>query len=172
MVQLPVIAQHAPAPPRERTPIRRADVPDAKWFDWRWQLANMLTDADDVAQLFALTSPLITTSSGAKMGKTASGAIWLDANLLSPYDYWQYWRNTEDGDVARFLKLFTILPLDAGADRHYAAIRTSLEKKGTPIGANDMLIAAHARAIAAVCVTANVAEFKRVPALKIENWLA
>ncbi|HLA20374.1 MAG TPA: tyrosine--tRNA ligase [Pseudolabrys sp.] len=64
------------------------------------------------AQLFALTSPLITTSSGAKMGKTASGAIWLDANLLSPYDYWQYWRNTEDGDVARFLKLFTILPLD------------------------------------------------------------
>ena len=64
------------------------------------------------AQLFALTSPLITTSSGAKMGKTAAGAIWLDANLLSPYDYWQYWRNTEDGDVVRFLKLFTVLPLE------------------------------------------------------------
>ncbi len=64
------------------------------------------------AQLFALTSPLITTSSGAKMGKTAAGAVWLDANLVSPYDYWQYWRNTEDGDVTRFLKLFTILPLD------------------------------------------------------------
>jgi tyrosyl-tRNA synthetase len=64
------------------------------------------------AQLFALTSPLITTSSGAKMGKTAAGAVWLDANLKSPYDYWQYWRNTEDGDVGRFLKLFTILPLD------------------------------------------------------------
>ena len=64
------------------------------------------------AQLFALTSPLITTSSGAKMGKTAAGAVWLDAKLVSPYDYWQYWRNTEDGDVARFLKLFTILPLD------------------------------------------------------------
>ncbi len=64
------------------------------------------------AQLFALTSPLITTSSGAKMGKTAAGAVWLDANLVSPYDYWQYWRNTEDSDVARFLKLFTILPLD------------------------------------------------------------
>jgi tyrosyl-tRNA synthetase len=63
-------------------------------------------------QLFALTAPLITTSSGAKMGKTAAGAVWLDANLVSPYDYWQYWRNTEDGDVARFLKLFTILPLD------------------------------------------------------------
>jgi len=63
-------------------------------------------------QLFALTSPLLTTSSGAKMGKTAAGAVWLDAGLLSPYDYWQYWRNTEDGDVIRFLKLFTVLPLD------------------------------------------------------------
>ncbi|MEA3025081.1 MAG: tyrosyl-tRNA synthetase [Alphaproteobacteria bacterium] len=63
-------------------------------------------------QLFALTSPLITTSSGAKMGKTAAGAVWLNADLVSPYDYWQYWRNTEDGDVARFLKLFTVLPLD------------------------------------------------------------
>jgi tyrosyl-tRNA synthetase len=64
------------------------------------------------AQLFALTAPLITTSSGAKMGKTAAGAVWLNADLLSPYDYWQYWRNTEDGDVGRFLKLFTVLPLD------------------------------------------------------------
>src|SRR5450432_81774 len=63
-------------------------------------------------QLFALTSPLITTGSGAKMGKTAAGAVWLNADLVSPYDYWQYWRNTEDGDVARFLKLFTVLPLD------------------------------------------------------------
>jgi tyrosyl-tRNA synthetase len=62
-------------------------------------------------QLFALTSPLITTSSGAKMGKTAAGAVWLNADLVSPYDYWQYWRNTEDGDVVRFLKLFTVLPL-------------------------------------------------------------
>ena len=64
------------------------------------------------AQLFALTSPLITTSSGAKMGKTAAGAVWLDPNLVSPYDYWQFWRNTEDGDVVRFLKLFTELPLE------------------------------------------------------------
>jgi tyrosyl-tRNA synthetase len=64
------------------------------------------------AQFFALTSPLITTSSGAKMGKTAAGAVWLAANQVSPYDYWQYWRNTEDADVARFLKLFTVLPLD------------------------------------------------------------
>jgi len=63
-------------------------------------------------QLFALTSPLITTSSGAKMGKTASGAVWLKPDLVSPYDYWQYWRNTEDADVERFLKLFTVLPLN------------------------------------------------------------
>jgi len=63
------------------------------------------------AQLFALTSPLITTSSGAKMGKTAAGAVWLDADLVSPYDYWQFWRNTEDGDVERFLKYFTVMPI-------------------------------------------------------------
>ena len=66
----------------------------------------------DNAQLFALTTPLITTSSGAKMGKTAAGAVWLDADMLSAYDFWQYWRNTEDADVGRFLKLFTTLPLD------------------------------------------------------------
>jgi tyrosyl-tRNA synthetase len=64
------------------------------------------------AQLFAATAPLMTTSSGAKMGKTAAGAVWLDASMLSPYDYWQFWRNTEDADVGRFLKLFTVLPLD------------------------------------------------------------
>jgi tyrosyl-tRNA synthetase len=63
-------------------------------------------------QLHALTCPLLTTSSGAKMGKTAAGAVWLNADLLSPYDYWQYWRNTEDADVTRFLKLFTLLPMD------------------------------------------------------------
>jgi tyrosyl-tRNA synthetase len=63
-------------------------------------------------QLFALTCPLLTTASGAKMGKTASGAAWLNAELLAPYAYWQFWRNTEDGDVARFLRLFTALPLE------------------------------------------------------------
>jgi tyrosyl-tRNA synthetase len=61
--------------------------------------------------LFGLTTPLITTSSGAKMGKTAQGAVWLNADRLSPYDYWQFWRNTEDEDVGRFLRLFTELPL-------------------------------------------------------------
>jgi tyrosyl-tRNA synthetase len=63
------------------------------------------------AQLFALTSPLITTSSGAKMGKTAAGAVWLNAEQVSPYEYWQYWRNTDDADVPSFLKLFTVLPI-------------------------------------------------------------
>ncbi|OQW54122.1 MAG: tyrosine--tRNA ligase [Proteobacteria bacterium SG_bin9] len=63
-------------------------------------------------QLYALTCPLLTTASGAKMGKTAAGAVWLNADMLSPYDYWQYWRNTEDADVERFLKLFTTLSLD------------------------------------------------------------
>jgi tyrosyl-tRNA synthetase len=63
-------------------------------------------------QLFALTTPLLTTASGAKMGKTAQGAIWLNADQCSPYDFWQYWRNVEDADVVKFLKLFTILPMD------------------------------------------------------------
>ncbi|MBB3351856.1 tyrosine--tRNA ligase [Rhizobium lentis] len=62
-------------------------------------------------QLYALTTPLLTTSSGAKMGKTASGAVWLNEDVFSPYDFWQYWRNTEDADVGRFLKIFTRLPL-------------------------------------------------------------
>ena len=62
-------------------------------------------------QLFALTTPLLTTASGAKMGKTAQGAVWLNADQFSPYDFWQYWRNVEDADVVKFLKLFTILPM-------------------------------------------------------------
>jgi tyrosyl-tRNA synthetase len=62
-------------------------------------------------QLYALTTPLITLSSGAKMGKTASGAVWLNADMRSPYEYWQFWRNTEDADVGKFLKLFTKLPV-------------------------------------------------------------
>ena len=66
----------------------------------------------DNTQLFGLTTPLMTTSSGAKMGKTAAGAVWLDAEQLSVYDFWQYWRNTEDADVGRFMRLFTELPLD------------------------------------------------------------
>jgi tyrosyl-tRNA synthetase len=62
-------------------------------------------------ETYAITTPLITTASGAKMGKTADGAIWLDEELTSPYDFWQFWRNTDDRDVIRFLKLFTTLPI-------------------------------------------------------------
>ena len=93
------------------------------------QWGNIVTGIDlgrrmGAPQLYALTSPLLTTSSGAKMGKTAAGAVWLNADMLPVYDYWQYWRNTEDADVGRFLKLFTDLPMDeirklealAGAD--------------------------------------------------------
>ena len=81
------------------------------------QWGNIVTGADlgrrmGTPQLYALTTPLMTTASGAKMGKTAAGAVWLNDDLLPAYDYWQYWRNTEDADVGRFLRLFTILPLD------------------------------------------------------------
>ncbi|HYE29769.1 MAG TPA: tyrosine--tRNA ligase [Allosphingosinicella sp.] len=71
-----------------------------------------LTRRIDGTQLYGLTTPLITTADGGKMGKTAAGAVWLNPDLLSPYDYWQYWRNAQDADVGRFLRLFTDLPLD------------------------------------------------------------
>ncbi len=81
------------------------------------QWGNIMSGIDlgrrmEEVELFGLTSPLITTASGAKMGKTAQGAVWLSADMVSPYEYWQYWRNTEDADVGRFLKLFTERPLD------------------------------------------------------------
>lgn len=80
------------------------------------QWGNIVMGADlarrmSGATVFGLTAPLITTASGAKMGKTAGGAVWLNADRLSPYDYWQYWRNAEDADVGRFLALFTDLPM-------------------------------------------------------------
>ncbi len=75
-----------------------------------------LTRRVDGKQAFGLTVPLMTTASGAKMGKTADGAVWLNEEMLSPYEYWQYWRNTEDADVGRFLRLFTDLPLDEIAE--------------------------------------------------------
>jgi tyrosyl-tRNA synthetase len=98
------------------------------------------------AQLFALTSPLITTASGAKMGKTAAGAVWLNAELVSPYDYWQYWRNTEDGDVVRFLKLFTVLPLDE-IDR-LAALRGQDVNEAKKVLATEATALVHGRAAA------------------------
>src|SRR5215475_8489730 len=100
------------------------------------------------AQLFALTSPLITTSSGAKMGKTAAGAVWLNADLVSPYDYWQYWRNTEDGDVVRFLKLFTVLPLDEIA--RLAALRGADINDAKKVLATEATALLHGRAAAEV----------------------
>jgi tyrosyl-tRNA synthetase len=66
----------------------------------------------DSASLFGLTTPLITTADGGKMGKTAKGAVWLNADALSPYDYWQFWRNTQDADIGRFLRLFTDIELN------------------------------------------------------------
>jgi len=81
------------------------------------QWGNIVSGIDlarrsDSASLFALTTPLLTTAAGVKMGKTADGAVWLNAQMLSPYEYWQYWRNAEDADVGRFLKLFTTVHMD------------------------------------------------------------
>lgn len=81
------------------------------------QWGNIVTGIDlgrrmGTPQLYALTAPLLTTASGAKMGKTAAGAVWLEPELLDAYGYWQFWRNAEDGDVGRFLRLFTFLPMD------------------------------------------------------------
>ncbi|MDA0221438.1 MAG: tyrosine--tRNA ligase [Proteobacteria bacterium] len=98
------------------------------------------------AQLFGLTTPLITTASGAKMGKTASGAVWLNPDMRSPWDYWQFWRNTEDADVGRFLRLFTDLPLDevARLERLEGAEINEAKK----ILANEVTALCHGRAAA------------------------
>ena len=100
----------------------------------------------DQRQLFALTSPLLTTSSGAKMGKTASGAVWLNADLLTPYDYWQYWRNAEDADVMRFLKLYTEMPLAEIA--RLGALGGSEINESKKILATEATAMLHGRAIA------------------------
>jgi tyrosyl-tRNA synthetase len=90
-------------------------------------------------ELFGLTSPLLTTASGVKMGKTASGAVWLNADMRSPYDYWQYWRNSEDADVDRFLKLFTELPLDE--------ITKLAKLKGTELNESKKILATEVTAL-------------------------
>ena len=100
----------------------------------------------DGTQLYALTSPLLTTSSGAKMGKTAAGAVWLNADLLSPYDYWQYWRNAEDADVGRFLKLYTELPLTEIA--RLAALGGSEINEAKKVLANEATALLHGRSAA------------------------
>src|SRR5499427_4770283 len=98
------------------------------------------------ADLFALTTPLLTTSSGAKMGKTAAGAVWLNADLVSPYDYWQFWRNCEDADVGRLLKLFTDLPLDEIA--RLAALKDQELNEAKKVLATEATALLHGRAAA------------------------
>ncbi|MBB5754653.1 tyrosine--tRNA ligase [Prosthecomicrobium pneumaticum] len=98
------------------------------------------------AQFYALTTPLLTTASGQKMGKTAAGAVWLNADMLSPYEFWQYWRNTEDADVGRFLKLFTELPL-AEIER-LAALGGAEINDAKKVLATEVTALAHGRAAA------------------------
>ncbi|MFD2235102.1 tyrosine--tRNA ligase [Phaeospirillum tilakii] len=105
------------------------------------------------AELFGLTSPLLTTSSGAKMGKTANGAVWLNADMLSPWEFWQYWRNTDDADVGRFLRLYTELPLDEIA--RLEQLRDAEINEAKKILANAVTTLAHgAEAAAAAAETA------------------
>ncbi len=115
------------------------------------QWGNIVTGLDlgrrmGTPQLYALTSPLLTTASGAKMGKTAAGAVWLNADMLPVYDYWQYWRNTEDADVERFLKLFTTLPLDEVT--RLAALRDAEINEAKKALANEATALLHGRTAA------------------------
>ena len=98
------------------------------------------------AELFGLTTALLTTASGTKMGKTAAGAVWLNADMRSPYDYWQFWHNTEDADVGRFLKLFTELPLDEIA--RLEALEGAEINEAKKILATEATALAHGRAVA------------------------
>jgi tyrosyl-tRNA synthetase len=98
------------------------------------------------AELFGLTTPLLTTSSGAKMGKTAAGAVWLNPDMLSPYDYWQFWRNADDDDVERFLKLFTELKLDEIAK--LTALEGAERNEAKKILATEATALVHGRAAA------------------------
>ncbi len=112
------------------------------------QWGNILSGVDitrrlESVEVFALTSPLLTTASGAKMGKTAAGAVWLNDEQLSSYDYWQYWRNTEDADVERFLKLFTVLPMDEIA--RLAALQGSEINEAKKILATEATALIHGR---------------------------
>jgi len=97
-------------------------------------------------QLYALTCPLLTTSSGAKMGKTAQGAVWLNPDMLSPYEYWQFWRNAEDADVGRFLKLYTEMPLDEIA--RLEALQGSEINEAKKVLATEATALLHGRAAA------------------------
>ena len=115
------------------------------------QWGNIVTGVDlgrrmGTRQLYGLTSPLLTTASGAKMGKTAQGAVWLDESLFSPFEYWQYWRNCEDQDTGRFLRLFTELPLDEIA--RFEALRGTEINEAKKILATEATAMVHGRAAA------------------------
>jgi len=109
-------------------------------------------------QAFGLTTPLLTTASGEKMGKTVGGAVWLNADRLSPYDYWQMWRNTEDADVGRFLKLFTELPLDEIA--RLAALQGAEINEAKKVLANEATTLLHGREAAETAAGAAKAAFE------------
>jgi len=115
------------------------------------QWGNIVMGADlgrrmEGAELFALTSPLLATTSGAKMGKSAAGAVWLNPERLRPYDFWQYWRNTEDADVGRFLRLFTELPLSEIG--RLEALEGAEINEAKKILANEVTRLAHGQALA------------------------
>ncbi|MGB2240974.1 MAG: tyrosine--tRNA ligase [Candidatus Puniceispirillaceae bacterium] len=119
------------------------------------QWGNIVTGIDltrrvDGQEVFGLTSPLITTSSGAKMGKSANGAIWLNEERLSPFDFWQFWRNTEDADVERFLGLFTELPMDE--------VRRLGALQGAEINDAKIILANHATSLCHGEAAAHTAE--------------
>ena len=110
------------------------------------------------AEAFGVTAPLVTTSSGAKMGKTVEGAVWLNPELLSAYDYWQFWRNTEDGDIGRFLRLFTELPLDEIA--RMEGLRGAEINEAKKVLANEATILLHGPEAAAAAAGAAPAAFE------------
>ena len=129
----------------------------AKRYDCRLQMGgsdqwgNIVNGIDlghrmGTKQLYALTSPLLTTASGAKMGKSATGAVWLNSDMLSAYDFWQYWRNTEDADVSRFLKLYTTLPMNEVA--RLSALAGSEINEVKKILATEVTAILHGRAAA------------------------
>lgn len=142
------------------------------------QWANILNGVDLVrwtcaAEVFGLTAPLLTTASGIKMGKTAAGAVWLNAHRLSPFDYWQFWRNVEDADVTRFLHLFTDLPeaeiaslvATPGAALNQAKVR--LANEATRM-AHGVEMAAAAASTATAAFGGNSGDVDQLPHIKVE----
>jgi len=142
----------------------------ARRYDCRLQMGgsdqwgNILNGVElirrvDQGAAFGLTTPLLATASGAKMGKTAAGAVWLNADQVSPYDYWQYWRNAEDADVGRFLRLFTDLPLDEV--ERLEALEGAGVNEAKKVLADEATSMLHGREAAAVARAAAEAAFER-----------